>query len=119
MARLDWTKPVASLVYSLQQEGLRLASVYDGEEKVTLAGLSAVKARKEAVEVITSVDIATLTLRDANNSGCAVNIILGNEPEELAADWYGQNSVVVGLLDKGIEAYINRWQGKKCPKVAN
>jgi hypothetical protein len=119
MARLDWTKPVASLLHTLQTSGFTIQAVNDGQEICKFDHLNSVKARKEAVDAVTSVDESYVRIHDANQYGATLFIVLGNEPDELVADWSHQPKFEQVRLENAIDAYINRWQGKKCPKVAN
>jgi hypothetical protein len=117
MARLDWTKPVASLLHTLQTSGFTIQAVNDGEEICNLGHLTSVKARKEAVDAITSVDESYVRIHDANQYGATLLIALGNDPDELVADWSYQPKFERARLDTAIDLHMARWEGKKCPKV--
>jgi hypothetical protein len=116
MTRLNWAVPVGSLLHTLQKHDIALAAVFDGEEYVKLHNAFNHTRRKEAIEIITSVDESWLYVTYGGESGW-VDIILGNDPDQLAADWCA-SGMLEALLQTAIEAHNKRWEGRKCPTTA-
>jgi hypothetical protein len=107
---------VGSLLHTLQKHGFELHKVNDGEEYITLTAPGVHNRRKEAIEIITSVDEAHLYVAYGGKSAW-IHIILGNDPDELAADWSG-NYLLLERLDTAINEYNDRWTDRKCPTTA-
>lgn len=108
MALLDWSAPVASLLYRLQLNGYKIFSV-DGV--IIDQNLSDTTARKKAVKEIVSVDDSAVALIKDKKT-FAVYIVLGNEPNEIAADYTDNED-----LERVIDEYIDQWEDKKCPTI--
>lgn len=117
MTRLDWSKPVTSLVHKLQKAGLKIAAVNDGGETIKINVDKQLEARKKAVEAITSVDTSTLFLDIPGGGQARVFVVLGNDPDEIVADWAYRGDTIGVRLDSAIDEYISQWEGKKCPKI--
>lgn len=111
MARLNWAIPVRSLLNTLQEAGFTLIAVNDGEERITLDERS-VTARRMAAEAICSVDDSVLEINGWGRQG-KVWIVLGNEPEELAADYSGD----FPELEEAIDDHARAWEDRACPTV--
>lgn len=108
MALLDWSAPVASLLYKLQMNGYKIFSVND---VIIDQNLSDNTARKKAVKEIVSVDDSAVALIKDKKT-FAVYIVLGNEPNEIAADYTDDED-----LERVIDEYIDQWEDKKCPTI--
>lgn len=114
MARYDWSKPVSSLLTKLQKAGFTIAAVNDGMETFKMdPKKSNLANRKEATEIITSVDESGMRVTKGDKSGF-VYIVLGNDPEELASDYTDWDE-----LEEVITAHSLQWEGKKCPMIAD
>ena len=116
MTRLNWAIPVGSLLHTMQKHDIALAAVFDGEDTNRLNAAMQHTRRKEAVGIITSVDESKLYVSYGGKSGW-VHIILGNDPDELAADWAGDGMLGM-LLNTAIDEYNNRWADRSCPVTA-
>lgn len=87
---IDYTKAVSSLLYKFQQDDFLLRIVDNGEQCVSLIGKNNTDARKLAVQEVCSVDQSVVYLTPFLASEKAVIrlvIILGNEENEILADW--------------------------------
>lgn len=113
--RYDWSKPVSSLLYKLQQKGFKLVNVHDGEDYEFFTGNS-LSQRKTATATIVSVDVSRLTV-EKNNLRGRLYIILGNEPSELVCDWGSASGEIMEELETVVNAHSEQWEGKKCPMV--
>jgi hypothetical protein len=111
MTELNWAIPVRSMLNTLQHAGFTLTAVDDGEERVRLEG-STVLRRRTAAEAICSVDESVLCLEGWGKRGM-VRVILGNDPEELAADYTGNFLE----LEEAIDDHARAWEGRTCPTV--
>jgi methionine synthase II (cobalamin-independent) len=108
MALLDWSVPVSSLVNKLQENGYKIFSV---DDVIIDQNLSDTTARKKAVDEIVSVnDSAVALFKDKKTF--AVYIVLGNDPNEIAADYTDNED-----LERVIDSYNEQWEGKKCPTI--
>jgi hypothetical protein len=114
MAHYDWSKPVSSLLNKLQQNGFIIAAVNDGEETFKMdLKKSNLANRKEATDVITSVDESWVQVKKGDAKG-RMFIVLGNEPEELVCDYTDWNDLEMVITEHSIQ-----WEGKKCPMIAD
>jgi len=117
MARLDWTLPVRTLIHHFQNHDFRVLSVNDGEEDVPIVSNPySLAERKEATEIITSVDESYLRVAKGEQTAI-IFIVLGNEPDELVAD-YGCSEELMPFVDDVVNAHRNQWEGKRCPVAA-
>ena len=116
MARLDWSAPVRSLLFRLQHDGFSLHSVHDGEELTIILSGGIRAAVREAADIITSVDRSNLSLSKNGERVATLMIILGNEPEELVADWVAA-SKFEDAIDEAIDKFSSLWEGKRCPVI--
>ena len=114
----DWSVPVKSLLGRFQEAGFILSAVHDGEEMIKIdQNLSKTKVRHSATETIVSVDESFVYI---NKDGMRARlfIVLGNEPEELVAD-YNYNPKLEELLEETIDKFSTQWEGVKCPMIAD
>lgn len=112
MARLNWSVPVSSLLSRLQDNGYKIFSVNDGAvmERID-QNFSDRTARKEATDIICSVDESAIALCKGGKT-FAVYIVLGNDPDEIAADFTDDED-----LERVIEEFSDNWCDKKCPVI--
>jgi hypothetical protein len=109
---LNWKVPVSSLLSRLQDNGYKIFSVNNGGETVLIdQNLSNGTARAKAVEEIISVDASAVAFIK-NRKTFAVYIVLGNDPEEIAADYTDDEE-----LERVIDEFSDSWQDKKCPRM--
>ncbi|MGB7565954.1 MAG: hypothetical protein WBM08_14535 [Prochlorococcaceae cyanobacterium] len=116
--RYDWKPPVRSLIRHLNAHNIEPISVDDGEETVQLTKANFFPRREEATEIITSVDESRLNVMCAGQAGWLL-IILGNEPEELVADYSpgSRRNDLGARLAQATTAYSKQWEGKPCPRI--
>lgn len=103
--KYNWKPVIKSALKHLTDTGMRLDSVDngDGREKAT--------DTKTAVDLIEATDESHVYLRHPENQQLyLVYLVLGNDPEELFADWAED-----GRIDKAQEAFEKQWAGKSCP----
>jgi hypothetical protein len=118
MSHLDWSKPVSSLLYRLQEKGFTLISVFDGEETTTLVNNNPIHRRKEATEIITSVDESWVTV-GYKEDRADLYLVLGNGPDEILADYsYCPDTELEALLEEVEDQFSRAWENKKVPVVA-
>ena len=114
MTYLDWTVPVLTLIHQLQNHDFDILSLHDGYEYIPIISNSgSPQERVEATEAIVSVDESWLTIGRGKDKG-TIYIVLGNEPDELVADYAVREALSVDL-EAAIEAHRKQWEGKKCP----
>lgn len=112
----NWSVPVRSLLFTLQQAGFNIDRVFDGGECSIMRYVHNRDARSDATEIITSVDESTLVV---TKDSCTVTmrLILGNEPDGIVADYGCSSTTIERYFEKILGIYCNRWEGKKCPSV--
>jgi hypothetical protein len=118
MASYDWSVPVKSLLGRFQEAGFNISAVHDGEKMIRIdQGLSTTAIRHSAADTVVSVDKSFVYI---NKDGMRARlfIVLGNEPEELVAD-YNYNPQLEELLEETIDKYSTQWEGVKCPMIAD
>ena len=72
---------IRQIIRALLAANHALVEVNDGEEQF------AVKNEREAIEGIMAVDVATLWVRKPDGEVSFILFVMGNDPEEVAADW--------------------------------
>lgn len=80
----------------LREQGVMVTEVHDGEEEIPVASVS------DAVEAVTAVDMATVYVTKPNGGESFIFFVLGNDPEEVAAD-YGVS------LSNYIDPIVDPW----------
>lgn len=106
----NWAIPVNSLLNILQKDGYTIVAASDGEEWTKFTQATKLSVRKQATDILTSSDIGYVNV-EKDGKNFSMFIVLGNEPEELVADYRGSTDELEATLDK----YIAMWEGKKCP----
>ena len=116
MTCLDWTVPVRTLIHQLQNHDFDILSVNDGDEDVPIISNSGSLAeRQEATEAIVAVDESWLRIGREGKMRGTIYIVLGNEPDELVADYGANTEEMMPFIEEAVEAHRNMWEGKKCP----
>lgn len=115
MTKRDWTQPVLDLLEQLQAQELELLAVDDGEGFIGLADGTAHDQQLAAADAITSVDMAWLAI-GADKVTAHLCIVLGNEPDELVADWLAP-PLLEPLIQLAIDQHRLLWEGKACPVI--
>jgi hypothetical protein len=111
MAR-DWSVPVNSLLVKIQDAGFTIRAVFDGEETIEIdESQSKLAIRKAATDVVVSVDVSHVYVRN-NNRDYVLFLFLDENPEEILSD-YTENPLIESVCDD----FISQWEGKKCPVV--
>jgi len=115
MTRRDWTQPVLDLLHCLQGQQITLTSVDDGEESMLLLDAAPGDQALCAVDAICSVDASWLRVMQGQATG-TLFIVLGNEPDELVAD-YGCTPSLEPVLEQAIEQHRTLWGGLEWAKA--
>jgi hypothetical protein len=116
MAYYDWTVPVRTLIHQLQNHDFDILSVNDGDEDIPIiSNAGSPQERVEATEAITAVDEAWLRIGREGKQRGTIFIVLGNEPDELVADYGANTEEMMPFIEEAVEAHRKQWEGKKCP----
>ena len=117
MTCLDWTLPVRTLIHQLQNHDFDILSVNDGgdEDVPIISNSGSLAERQEATEAITAVDVSELRIGRGGKLRATIYIVLGNDPDELVADYRATNEEMMSFIDEAVEAHRTMWEGKKCP----
>ena len=111
---LDSRPLVRSLLEHLGAHGFTVTTVYDGETHTSTEDI------EEIIDAATATDEAWLTAA-ATYSGAihlfTLNLIYGNEPWELVADysWTRGDQQLLGDLEDALDAYVQQWDGNPYP----
>jgi hypothetical protein len=107
---MDYTKPVMSLLSKLQKENVAITHVFEGEEWERVQPGSDLKVRKDATEIITSVDESYVHVKH-DGVTARLMIVLGNDASEILADWSVKvNTTLDQILDKVSEEFYQQWE---------
>lgn len=114
ITKYNWKPVVRSFIGTLKRHGFDIQEVDNGEEHYMLLPATAVR---NAVEHICSVDESRLLVVHNSNPRyqCNILIVLGNGPEEIAADWSYNSTIGDAILSKAIDEHYNRWERRKTP----
>jgi|SRR5690606_24196318 len=90
---------IRQAIRALKTDDWEVSSVWDGGEETF------VKGEQEAIAAITAVDDARLYVvrRFGEREHGWVRFVLGNEPDEVMADWTVNLTALDALLDRWIE----------------
>ena len=117
MALYDWSVPVSSLLNQMQRYGFAITSVHNGEQTIKLdQNQSAMAIRRAATSEVVSVDIATVNM-ELDGKPASLEIVLGNDPDELLSDFYTPFPSLEDLIDMANDQFMIHWEGKKCPTI--
>lgn len=115
MAYLNWQPVVMSLLFNLQGAGFDLRAVDDGDGSTRLdSSQSKLQQRLAAADIAAAVDVAKVFVCKGDKHGCLL-LVLGNEPDELVAD-YGGAPALMPELELAIDRFSARWEGRPCPR---
>ena len=107
---MDYTKSVMSLLYKFQAEGVKIVEVFDGENWEKVTGDNNLQIRKNATEIITSLDTCSVRLK-YKGSGASLFIVLGNEESEILADYQVDPSSELGkIIERIEEKFYCQWE---------
>lgn len=118
---LDWMQPVSDLLEILQSHGFHLEAVYDGLTRKAVTGDTPVQRTAHAAADICSMDQSWLSI-GKGRLNAHLCIVLGNDPDELVADYRCSSAAAMPLLeeqlDRVLELFCQQWEGKACPRQA-
>lgn len=100
----NWKPVVKSILNIAAEHGLTVETVNDGEEMFSTENI------KEAVEIVCSVDEASVYFADPNGKRVWCFIVLGNEPCETICD-----HTVNPFMEKAADQFSEKWEGKNVP----
>lgn len=101
---------VLSLLYKFQQHGFVLRSVYDGEETYFLGDVeSKLRARKDAADVICSVDESWVRMQNLSGDRATLFIVLGNDDSEILCD-YSSRKELLQEIEVIAEEFYQQWE---------
>jgi predicted house-cleaning noncanonical NTP pyrophosphatase (MazG superfamily) len=107
---MDYTKSVMSLLHKFQAEGVKIVEVFDGESWETVTGDNNLQIRKNATEIINSVDTCSVRIK-YKGSGASLLIVLGNEESEILSDYNGdQSSELWEIIERISEEFSEQWE---------
>ena len=110
---MDYSKAVMSLLYKLQAEGVKIVEVFDGESWEKVTGDNNLQIRKNATEIITSVDTSSVRVK-YQESNATLLIVLGNDESEILADYSGKydksDTSLMDIIDKVADEFYAQWE---------
>lgn len=103
---LVWEPVVRDLAQTLLDAGFELAKVSDNEDTYNQPTIAKV------VETICSVDYSALYVKGGfDDEPMWLELVLGNEPEELVSDYTARDTTAGLLLDQTVQAWSEKWEG--------
>jgi hypothetical protein len=117
----NWEPVIGSFVHTLVKDGWKIRSVSDFEDRLVFTGDESINdITRKVKEVCTGVDESRISFRKGDlgtskSLGVSAYIILGNEPEEIVADWGYKNDESDVEFTKSWKKFTAKWEGKKCP----
>lgn len=117
----NWEPVIGSFVHTLVNDGWKVRSASDFEDRVVFTGEeSLTDVTRKVKEVCTGVDESCISFRKGDlgttkSLGVSAYIILGNEPEEIVADWGYKNDESDTEFTKSWKKFTAKWGDKKCP----
>jgi hypothetical protein len=107
---MDYTKAVMSLLSKLQKSDVEITHVFEGAEWERVQPGSDLKVRKDATEIITSVDESHVRIK-YQEEVAKLFIVLGNELSEILCDYsYKEGSVLESILEKVSDQFYEQWE---------
>lgn len=124
--RLDWTPVVRSLLCWLRRHGIHPIAVDDGAARIRFDEANDERSIDDLdgaiADAICAVDQATLfcsALAGCSEVRANFWIVLGNEPEEIVADYSHTRDVALleEAIENALEDFDGEWAGKPCPRA--
>jgi Icc-related predicted phosphoesterase len=104
-------KAVLSLLYKFQQHDFLLHSVNDGEEVYFLGDAeNKLRARKDAADVICSVDESWVRIQNNQGGRATLFIVLGNDDSEILCDYSSSSQELMQEIDVIAEEFYQQWE---------
>jgi Icc-related predicted phosphoesterase len=104
-------KAVLSLLHKFQQRGFVLRSVYDGEETCFLGDAeSKLGSRKDAADVICSVDESWVRIQNLSGDRATLFIVLGNDDSEILCDYSSSSKELMQEIEVIAEEFYQQWE---------
>lgn len=119
MAFLDWAEPARSFMKQLQDAGVTLDAVDDGEgfQPCLDSTHSHLAIRQKAADDLTAVDSAWLQISFADQKA-VLFFVFDGMPEEILADWkVKSDSPLDAIIDTSLEHFSRIWDGRPCPTL--
>ena len=114
---LNWKPVVLSLLQHLETQGLVPHSVCYDEERIDTWSADPSDRRNEVAEEICAVDGARLAC-ESGPYVANLYLVLGNEPEELVADWScTRDPVFEQRVVDALDSFEDEWSGVPCPST--
>jgi len=107
---MDYSKSVMSLLHKLQKKEVNITQVFDGMNWEKISGNSKLEIRKNATDVITSVDEAIVRV-EHNGTLARLFIVLGNDESEILADWGCKPGTTIDSIIEEVEdEFTSQWE---------
>ena len=99
-----------SLLNKFQTRGVAITRIYDGMEWEKVTGDHNLQIRKNATEIVTSVDISTVQVEHDGVIGL-LTIVLGNDESEILCDYSAKkDSQLMHIIDKVADEFYTQWE---------
>lgn len=120
MARYDRSVPLMSLLYKLEQHGVTVVAVNDGEEIIEIKAATPLETRKAACEAILAVDHAGVGIQYHDGSGNAhrtdLQINFWDEASTILSDWYiPEYEDFARIIQEVARDHHKLWSGNMIP----
>lgn len=106
---LNWSPVVESFAKAIVAGGFEIKGALDGE-----SAMKENPTAHEAAEWVCSCDEGGIKFTKDGNRVTAL-IVLGNDPDEIVADWRYNNDETEKEFDKLWSTWMETWVDKECP----
>jgi Icc-related predicted phosphoesterase len=102
-------KAVSSLLYKFQKNDFVVDSVFDGEQSTITRYAKKLDARKDAVDIICSVDQSWVRVKK-DDKLATLFIVLGNDDSEILCDYSSSSEEFMKEIELVAEEFYQQWE---------
>jgi Icc-related predicted phosphoesterase len=106
----SYSESVSSLLFKIQKQGIELVSVCDGVDTIKISEGSNLAKRKQAVDVITSIDHSWVRVKDLFGDDATLFIVLGNDDSEILCDYATNSKTLMTAIEKIADEFCQQWE---------
>lgn len=104
-------KAVLSLLHKFQQRDFSLRYIFDGEEEHYVGNAKTnLDIRKDAADIICSVDQSWVRVQNNQGSTATLFIVLGNDDSEILCDYSSSSKELMQEIEVIAEEFYQQWE---------
>lgn len=112
----DYSPIIKSFLHQIKKVGFIISKVQGGGGLKAKNPETGITKTDRVVETLMSTDEGSVTFHKGEHRITA-QIILGNDPDELVADWSFNSPEADSAFEAGWDAFRNVWEGKSVPTM--